>query len=42
MASYWQDLVSKQQVVSEPTFDTAWYKDFQDGRVLSLVGHDTC
>jgi len=38
VASYWQDLVSKQQVVSEPTFDTAWYKDFQDGRVLSLVG----
>ncbi|MGO4535127.1 ABC transporter substrate-binding protein [Leifsonia sp. 2MCAF36] len=38
VASYWQDLVNKQLVVSEPTFDTAWYKDFQDGRVLSLVG----
>ncbi|MBC9823937.1 extracellular solute-binding protein [Terrabacter sp. MAHUQ-38] len=38
VAQYWQGLLDKKLVVSEPTFDTAWYKDIQDGRVLSYVG----
>ncbi|WNM31976.1 extracellular solute-binding protein [Streptomyces sp. Li-HN-5-11] len=38
VARYWQGLLDKKQVLSEPTFDTAWYKDIQDGHVLSYIG----
>ena len=38
VADYWQDLLGKHLVLSEPAFDTAWYKDIQDGRVLAFVG----
>jgi multiple sugar transport system substrate-binding protein len=38
VAQYWQGLLDKKAVVSEPLFDTAWYKDIQEGRVTSFVG----
>lgn len=38
VAQYWQGLLDKKVIVSEPLFDTAWYKDIQEGRIAAFVG----
>jgi multiple sugar transport system substrate-binding protein len=38
MASFWQDLVSRRLVVTEPDMATGWYKDLQTGRVVGWIG----
>lgn len=38
VSQYWQGLLDKKVIVSEPLFDTAWYKDIQEGRITSFVG----
>ncbi len=35
VASYWQDLISKKLIKTEPDFDNAWYKDLQTGGIAS-------
>ncbi|HXR72592.1 ABC transporter substrate-binding protein [Actinocrinis sp.] len=37
VADYWQGLLGKHLATSESTLDTAWFKDVQNGKVLSLV-----
>ena len=37
VASYWQDLISKKLVKTEPDFDNAWYHDLQTGAVATWV-----
>jgi multiple sugar transport system substrate-binding protein len=37
VASYWQDLVSKKLVKTEPDFTNAWYHDLQTGSVATWV-----
>src|SRR3989441_2471600 len=35
VASYWQDLINKKLVKTEPDFDNAWYHDLQTGGLAS-------
>src|SRR2546421_7350925 len=37
VASYWQDLISRKLVKTEPDFTNAWYHDLQTGGVASWV-----
>jgi len=37
VASYWQDLISKKLVKTEPDFANAWYHDLQTGAVATWV-----
>jgi multiple sugar transport system substrate-binding protein len=37
VASYWQDLISKKLVKTEPDFDNAWYHDLQTGAIATWV-----
>ncbi|MDF3140447.1 sugar ABC transporter substrate-binding protein [Streptomyces sp. T21Q-yed] len=37
VAQYWQGLLDKKLVTSDPMLDTAWFKKVQDGQLLSLV-----
>ncbi len=37
VASYWQDLISKKLVKTEPDFTNAWYHDLQTGAVASWL-----
>ncbi len=35
VASYWQDLINKKLVKTEPDFDNAWYHDLQTGGIAT-------
>jgi len=35
IASYWQDLISKKLVKTDPDFDNAWYNDLQTGGIAT-------
>ncbi len=37
VAGYWQDLLDRDLVTSEPMLDTAWFEKAQNGQVLSLI-----
>jgi multiple sugar transport system substrate-binding protein len=37
VASYWQDLISKKLVKTEPDFTNAWYNDLQTGAVATWI-----
>jgi len=37
VASYWQDLISRKLIKTEPDFTNAWYHDLQTGGVASWV-----
>ena len=37
VASYWQDLIDKKLVKTEPDFTNAWYSDFQNGKLATWV-----
>jgi len=37
VASYWQDLINKKLVKTEPDFTNAWYHDLQTGAIASWV-----
>jgi multiple sugar transport system substrate-binding protein len=37
VASYWQDLLNKKLVLTEPDFANGWYHDLQTGRIASWV-----
>lgn len=37
VASYWQDLLNKQLVKTEPDFTNAWYNDLQTGSVATWI-----
>ncbi|MGI5486325.1 ABC transporter substrate-binding protein [Microtetraspora malaysiensis] len=38
VANYWQGLLDKKLVDVKPAWSDAWFKDFTDGRIASLVG----
>ena len=38
VASYWQELLNKKLVKTEPDFTNAWYRDLQTGAVATWVG----
>jgi multiple sugar transport system substrate-binding protein len=37
VASYWQDLINKKLVKTDPDFTNAWYRDLQTGAVATWV-----
>jgi multiple sugar transport system substrate-binding protein len=37
VASYWQDLINKKLVKTQPDFDNAWYNDLQTGTLATWV-----
>ncbi|GAB3671637.1 extracellular solute-binding protein [Actinocorallia lasiicapitis] len=38
VAGFWQGLIDKKLVDIKPAWSDAWFKDFSDGRIASLVG----